>query len=616
MPMARFWRRLGPQRGAPHSWTMRNGIRSRTVSWLGVIVLLCAAGCQQFDRQTDARVRDLIAARQRETLDRETPPNINMPDQWPRPDSDAYESVPRPTTPEVPAGFESTTARAAPSGPPADHQTSAEPSAAPPDDTSAAQPAELFALTDALAYALRHRREYQSAKESLYLTALALTLERHLWTPIFASELRTVYGNFGEITDFDQAMRFVADLEVSQRLPYGGEFTATALANLVRDVGKTITAEEAGEVQLGLRVPLLRGAGHVAREDLIQLERDLTYAVRTFERFRLRQLVIVAQAYFDLLREKQRVIDNERSLKTAELDYERARSIEVVREGSKLNTMRAKRRLLNAANTLASARELFRSSADRFKLTIGMPVEEPLERDDLEDIESIERQVQAGEYTLLVPPAALDNEQAAIAVALERRLELRTSRDQVEDARRGVSISRNALLPDLNWSSNVTFISDPEHYNVAGLDFNHTNWRTEIVLALPLERTAERNTLRRSMISVRAAQRAVLQNEEEVRADVRDAVYQLRLQDDTLRLQTDVLRVAERQAEYAQIQFEKGNIDNRDKIDAEEDLLDAQNRVNLAKTSRWNALLDFRLATETLQVDDEELINGQQNESN
>lgn len=623
MPSMHLRRRPGPLWGTLRGSTTQNTFRGRAVLLGGALALLATTGCEQYDRQTDARVKALIATRQREALDRETPPDIPVQRGWPRPGPDAYEYAPHATTPKVPAGFEPLTSQPAsqPTTQPASVPASAPavpatlsttlPATQPASAPAAAPREQLFTLTDALAYALRQRREYQTAKESLYLTALGLTLERHLWTPIFASELKTVYGNYGEATNFDQAMRFVADLDVSQRLPYGGEFTAKALAKLIRDVGKSITAEESGEVQLGLRVPLLRGAGHVAQEDLVQLERDLTYAVRTFERFRLRQLVIVAQNYFDLLRVKQNVIDNERSLARARVDYARARDMEVLRKGgSKLDTMRAKQRMLNAANTLAVARESFRSRADQFKLTIGMPVEEPLDQENLEDIETIERRVKAGQYTFLVPPPALHNERAAVAVAHERRLELLTSRDQVEDARRGVAISRNALLPDLDWNSNVTFFSDPEHYNVGALDFNQTNWRTEIVLGLPLERTAERNALRRSMISVRAAQRAVLQKEEEIRAEVRDAVYQLRLQDESLWLQTEVLRVAERRAEFAQIQFEQGEISNRDKIEAETDLLAAQNRVNSAKTSRWNALLEFRLATETLQLDDRQLLES------
>ncbi len=614
-------------------------------------------GCQTLDELTDRRVDHLIRARQEATLEIQAPPRIAPPDVQPRPGRRALAYVPRPTTADVPPAFATPTTQPAPVtiprltaakppdaarpdpndlidpndpnadlplGPgdvPLDPADLAAPATVDPDYArQAAEPAadalaettvtprrsKLFTLTESLAYAQRHRREFQAAQEDLYLVALALTLERHLWTPIFASNLRTVYGNYGEAQNFDQAMRFVADLAVSQRLPYGGEFTATALSRLVRDVGKSITAEEGGELKFEVDIPLLRGAGHVAREELIQLERDLTYAVREFERFRRRQLVTVARSYFDLLRVKQRVIDSEESLNRAKTDYERAWLMEELPgEGRKLDTLRAQQRMLNAERALWNARENFRSQADQFKLTIGMPVDEPLGLEDLEDIESIEEKVIAGVYPLLRPSPAVRDQQRAVAVALERRYDLLNARDQVDDARRGVAVARNGMLPDLNWVSSLSFDTDPEHYGVGAYHFDRANWRSELILELPLERTAERNALRRSMISVRAAQRNLQDSAEQVRAEVREAVNQYRLQEISVDIQRENLFVAQRRAEYAELKFKEGDISNRDKIEAETELLDALNLFNLAKTSRWVALLQFRLATETLQVDDD-----------
>ncbi|MEW6252481.1 MAG: hypothetical protein AB1716_17730, partial [Planctomycetota bacterium] len=279
--------------------------------------------------QTDRHVEELIRARQEAALGVRAPVNVERPERLPKADRAARASVPHPTQQAVPADF-------APASQPASPPSVAEGDVAealPDEDVEPelqvtpvppAAAARVFTLTDALAYAQRHRREYQTAQEDLYLAALALTVERHLWTPIFSGNLRTVYGNFGEARNFDQAMRFVADLGVSQRLPYGGEFTAGVVSTLIRDVRQSITAAEGSVGTLALNVPLLRGAGHVARESLIQLERELTYSVRTFERFRRQQLVLVAAAYFDLLRTKQQMIDTEKSYANYEFDYQRA----------------------------------------------------------------------------------------------------------------------------------------------------------------------------------------------------------------------------------------------------------------------------------------------------
>jgi hypothetical protein len=355
-----------------------------------LILCCCAPGCQQTVRQTDRDVASLIEKHQRESLGYNQPVSLAGAD-VPLPDADrtAYQRYPSPRTTEVPEGFEpakeppakltgeanATSASSAPTSPAAD--VSSLTATTRPASAPASQPTrfreETFTLTDALAYAQQHRRAYQTAKEDLYLSALALTLEHHLWTPQFAASLQGVYGNYGEIRDFDQAARFVADLSVTQRLPYGGEFTAAMVSTLIRDVGRSITASEGSQIELGLDIPLLRGAGHVAQEDLIQLERTLTYAVRSFERFRREQLVEVAQRYFDLLRYKQAVVDAAKSLRNAEDDLARAIGFQEAGRGTQLETGRQEIQMLAARDRLARGREAFRLTADQFKIFIGMP---------------------------------------------------------------------------------------------------------------------------------------------------------------------------------------------------------------------------------------------------
>ncbi len=563
------------------------------------LTLLAGGGCEALVRQTDLDVARLIEARQREALGQTSTADAGPADLR-KPGRRAYKYNPSPTDTAIPAAF---TATSQPASAPA--------VATPPPLTTApatqpmTRPAGVFTLTDALEYAQRRQRELQTAKEDLYLAALALTLERHLWTPIFASNLRTVYGNFGEARNFDQAMRFMADLSVSQRLPYGGTFTANAVSTLIRDVKKSITAEEGSTAGLALNIPFLRGAGHVAQETLIQLQRELTYSVRVFERFRRQQLVSVAQTYFLLLTAKQRVADSEESYRNFYDDFRRAKAVEETGRGTPLDTQRAEQAMLNQENALENSREAFRVVADEFKLLIGMPVDEPLAREDLEDIEAIDEQTERGVYPLLARPLAINDQSLAIDVALDRRLDLLTQRDQIDDARRGVAISRNALLPDLNWNSTLNFDTDPNHFNMGAFNFDRANWRTEVVLGLPLERTAERNELRRQLINVQRAQRAEVDQAERIRAEVRRAVNNILLQERSVTIQRKAVEVAERQRQFARIQYEYGNIDNRDKIDAENAWVSARNQLNLAQTERWGAILQFRLATETLLVEED-----------
>lgn len=564
------------------------------------------AGCEQLVRQADRDVAALIRERQRQALEITSSADAGTPERWRGAGRAAYERSPRPTDQSIPDAFRRP--RASATQPSAGIERDAN-ALTRPAEVATTGPAtartEPFTLLDALAYAQQHQREYMTAKEQLYLAALALTLERHLWTPIFASQFQTVYGNYGEARQFDQAMRFVSDWSVRQRLPYGGEVTGRAISTLIRDVKKSLTAEESSRIEAGVRIPLLRGAGHVAREDLIRLERELTYSVRVFERFRRQLLVRVAQAYFGLLERKQNVANNAARYERAIDDFRRAQALQEAGKGSLLDTQRAEQAMLSAENFLLQAAEDFRSEADQFKLLIGMPVEEPLRREDIEDIAAIERAIIAGAYPLLTVPEAVGDFDLAIGVALDRRLDLLTLRDRIDDARRGVDISRNALLPDLNWEGNVTLPTDPNRYSLTHFHTENANWRTQITLELPLERTAERNRLRRALIDVRAAQRDEQDQGERIRTEVRRVVNLLQLADKRLAIAEQQLKVAERRAEFASLQFEEGLISNRDKVEAEQELLDAQLSLNSAKTARWGLILQFRLATETLLIDED-----------
>ncbi len=592
-----------------------------------LVAILCLpfSACRQLVEATDRDVAVLIEERQREALSYNRPtPLEDTGEPLPQPDRAVYDRNPNPRTTAIPEDFQAGADEEEPAAPPpgADGPTPAAPLDAVDNadvsehlvnDGRAAQPTRFrekaFTLTDALAYAQRHRREYQTAKEDLYLAALALTLERHLWTPQFAAELRGVYGNFGEVTDFDQATRFMADLSVSQRLPYGGEFTAAAVSALVRDVKRNITASEGSSITLGLDIPFLRGAGHVAQEDLIQLERALTYAVRSFERFRRSQLVDVAGRYFRLLTAKQRVLDRITSLRNAESDLERTMAWQRAGKSTVLDTGREEVRMLREQNNLAREREFFRTETDQFKIFIGMPVEERIGLDDLEDIESIEEQIAAGKYPLLRVPPAANDEQRAVEVALQHRLDLLNRRDQIDDAKRGVAIAKNALLPDLDWTSSLTFDTDPEHYNVVAFEHARATWRTEVLLSMT-DRFRERNAYRASLIDLRRTQRSYTDQLERTHAEVLSATNEIRLQTTTVAIQQRNVEVADEQRQFAGKMYELGQIDNRDKVLFEDDYVQALNTLNEAKTARWSALLEFRLATGTLRVDE----NGVQQE--
>ncbi len=465
----------------------------------------------------------------------------------------------------------------------------------PPTTIAAAAEIPAMGLRDSLSYAMKHSREYQDAKEDLYLAALDLTLERHLWTPQFVASVSSEFADYGQVRDFDRAMSAVSNVGVSQRLPYGGQVTAQLVNVLMRDLGVHTTSGESGNFILGADIPLFRGAGKVAYESRYQAERDLIYAVRTFEDFRREFLVRVAGQYFDLQGLKAAIRNAELSYTSRKTDWEKAETINALGQSQSIfDAPRARSSFRDAEAAVVSAKEQFASTADRFKIFIGMPVDTPF------DVVSQDDDTESNELELLIPNMA---ETTAVELGLKYRLDLLNTRDAVDDTKRGVIVAKNNILPDLNLSGTANLDTDPEHLNSVSYNTERTTWRGMITLETN-DRKAERNAYRASIIGLRRAERLFDQASDNVRADVRRAMRQIRQQDNLRRIQEMNVDENELRANAAKAQYDRGLTTNQDKVDAENDLLAARNDLAAAVARYRNAILEFRRDSGTLRVDD------------
>ena len=448
---------------------------------------------------------------------------------------------------------------------------------------------EPLTLADALAYSIQHARAVQDAKEDLYLQALSLTLERHLWTPLFTSNLRATYTEFPQNSDPDRAMQATADVAVTQRLPYGGQIVAQWIGSMVRDLENHITNSESGTAIIQANIPLLRGGGRVAYESRYQAERSLIYAVRSYERFRRRFLTQVAGEYFDLLSRKGSIRNSIATRKSTTDNWERSQALADAERINRLEADRDREAFLTAQNTVANAREDYENALDGFKILIGMPTTEPID---------------VVEEGLDLPEPEV-TEELAISTAKALRLDLFNTLDRIGDARRDLEIARNSLLPELDLTGGVAYTSNADH--LSSFDFREEDetWNLGVDLEIPLDRKAERNAYRSSLISVRRATRDYELALDLVRLEVRRALRQIGRAKFSVEIQEQSIRSNELRREQAQIQFERGQIGNRDIVEADDALLRARNAYDTAVSDFRRAILAFRLSTGTMRVGDD-----------
>ncbi|UCG31797.1 MAG: TolC family protein [Phycisphaerales bacterium] len=564
-----------------------SGLRiiSLAVLVAGGVVL---AGCAEwYAEDADREVYGVIDQRQEQAIGIRSDAYSGKPKGPPRVGSEGYAFAPHPVDPEVPEAFKRRADEA--------QIDAAEEARAATQPATASAPAEpvpqplFMGFEDVIRYAFQNARDYQSRKEDLYLSALDLTLERHLWTPQFIAEVESNFVNYGQIRDFDRAMDTIANVAATQRLPLGGQVSAQLISTFMRDLGRHITSQESSELILSADIPLLRGAGRVALETRYQAERDLIYAVREFERQRRSFFVDVASDYFDLLVQRQVVKNAEFSVASFEEDYERAKALNEAGRVDILEVQRAEQNLLQSQNDVVNEQARFENLLDQFKIRIGMLVRERLELVE-EDVD------------VPVPSVTVDE---AIDTALRSRLDLITELDRVADAQRGVRVAANQLLPDLNLSGNVTFDTHPEKLGYYDFNEERATWRGNVTLGLPVDRKIERNEYRRSLIGLRRAERNYELQADTVRQEVRRAVRTFFEARRSLEIQELNIELATQWREAAAVKFELGLVNNLAKVDAENALRGARDQYAAALARYRVAVLAFRRDTETLRIEED-----------
>lgn len=444
-------------------------------------------------------------------------------------------------------------------------------------------------LSGTLAQAIRTSREYRTAEEEYILAALRLLIERHRWGPRFFDEVSADIAAIGEDDKFDTALSLVNELRVTQRLPYGGEVSARLLARATEDLHQRVSGPEgtqSADVILSANIPLLRGAGLAAREPRIQAERDLIYAARGFEQFRRDFLVDIATTFLDLVVQQQNITNTKNELENRLSFYERERALMDAGRASPFNAALAANSVLDTRDNLRSQIDSYTFAVDRFKVRLGLPVDQPV---------------------IIIPggldlPAPRVTSEEAVMAALTYRLDVQTQRDRIDDARRSIDIARNNLLPDLDFSASANITTDDER-DRAGLRFNteDNDYSAGITFGLPLDREIERMQLRQTQINFEQARRSYDRFRDDVVVSVRQAIREIERARFSLRLQEENLEIA--QLRQDSIEAAPDRATALDRSEAADALTRAANARDRAVRDLEVSILEYLLTTGMLRVD-------------
>lgn len=442
-------------------------------------------------------------------------------------------------------------------------------------------------LLEAWKLAQRTAREHKNQEDSYLLSAIALLLERNQWTPRLSNRTNVGVSAIGTDGRYDNAVRLVNDLRVTQRLPYGGEAEAAWVWDATEQLRSSVTEQyqQASRFIASASIPLLRDAGLIAQESLIQAERDLIYSARDYERFRRSFLVDIANDYFQLVQLKAQIGNQERSRESLQKLVEATNALFEAGRVKAFDKNIAVSNLQSAQSSLLSLREQYALTLDRFKVRLGLPVDQPVV-------------IRGLEFEVVEPDIPLSE---ATGLALSYRLDLQNQRDRLDDSRRAVANARNQLLPGLDFSGGVTVPTDSDtREGGVYLDFDETQYNAGLTFDLPLDRRDEALRLRQSQIQLERAKRDYDRARDDVVVSVRSSLRSIELARAQLRLAEQRVQINEQRLDEQNLK--KDIVTPQEIVDSQNELLQSENQRDQARTDLRNAILNYLLASDQLRV--------------
>src|SRR5262249_40063428 len=145
------------------------------------------------------------------------------------------------------------------------------------------------------------------------------------------------------------------------------------------------------------------------------------------------------------------------------------------------------------------------------------------------------------------------NEEQAIAEAKENRLDLMNSKAAVTDAWRKVRVAANALRGELNLTATANLANVPLRRNPPGCSATQNRYTVGLNYDAPLNRLAERNIYRQSLINYQQARRDYMALSDRIELQVRRDLRQLSIQRLSFEIARQNLISAARQVEVTRI---------------------------------------------------------------
>ncbi len=457
---------------------------------------------------------------------------------------------------------------------------------------------QVLELDECLEIAFRNSREFQTEKEQLFSTALAVASDRRSWSwPLLAGQItgeadETRVRKGADTTESGSAQGAAT---LTQRLITGGVLVLGATLDFATDFLGSDGITAGSLIDVNFTQPLLQGAWRgLAYEDQYRLERDFLFAVFEYERFTQTFAADIIDQYYSVLQQRDQLANEaaniDRLKDTLALTRVQAEGGQV----SRIQQDQAEQNLISAQVRYETNRQRYHNALDDFRLALGLPVEAQVELDYPGALEAL---VKAGPKPIGV------KEPEAIGIALSVRPDVLGERAELRDAERDVDIAADNFLPQLDVEFDLSAPSvAPKKFEEVRID--RRTLVNSVTFQYDIDQTDNRNTYRNAVIAMEKAKRDLAEFEDGVRIEVRQAYRTLLRSRRNYELQVRNVEIAKRRRKLASLQQKEGQASARDVLEAEEDLRSAQNGLTTAVIDYTTTRLTFLASLGMISVNE------------
>jgi len=425
---------------------------------------------------------------------------------------------------------------------------------------TAQTPTQTISLAQAIDEALAKNDRLVDQQDFTAQADLGLRLARSTFRPKIVPNIN---GSFGQTDISSQNYR----VDLTQRLTTGTELRLGVGTSTAQIPGTPATGEADilfynADTTLTLSQPLLRGLGrNAARRSLTSAELRQADAVRQRTMAEQQVSIEVATAYYGVVAQQAFVAVAKQSVARSMTLRDASEAKLTAGLVSQLDVLRSQQLVAQSEIQLFDAQSAADDARDRLLFLLGRQPGEEITVD------------------AAVPAVDADpiDEDAAIALAMQNRLDLHGRADSSVDADRQVSWARNQLLPQVDVNLALARRGTSQSFSGSfGLD--RFQFATFFTIAMPGDRTAQHVDFQNAVIDRNRRRREVSTLERQIQDDVRRSLRdQGRLQRQIIAAQTTV-EISRQEVEVARMRYDKGLSNNLDVVTAESGLLNAESR--------------------------------------